>query len=85
VTTVATGLDNPRGLAFLPNATLPVGEAGHGGDVCFDDVCVGNSSQVSTIDLSTGTHTQRGSPPVAAGCAPSALSEEGPSVKSSAS
>src|SRR5262245_52597764 len=57
MTTVATGLDNPRGLAFLPNGTLAVGEAGHGGDVCVPGVCVGDSSQVSTIDLATGSHT----------------------------
>jgi hypothetical protein len=57
VTTVATGLDNPRGLAFLPNGTLAVGEAGHGGDVCFADFCVGATSQISMIDLSTGAHT----------------------------
>jgi hypothetical protein len=56
-TTVATGLDNPRGLAFLPDGTLAVGEAGHGGDVCVPGVCVGDSSQVSTINLATGTHT----------------------------
>ena len=59
VTTVTTGLDNPRGLAFLPNGTFAVGEAGHGGDVCFNggNACVGTSSQISTISLSTGTHT----------------------------
>lgn len=57
MTTVATRLDNPRGLAFLPNGTLTVGEAGHGGDVCIPGVCVGDSSQVSTIDLATGSHT----------------------------
>jgi glucose/arabinose dehydrogenase len=34
VTTVTSGLDNPRGLAFLPNGTFAVAEAGHGGDVC---------------------------------------------------
>src|SRR5262245_42723005 len=28
VTTVTSGLDNPRGLAFLPNGTLAVAEAG---------------------------------------------------------
>jgi hypothetical protein len=58
ITTVATGLDNPRGLTFLPNGTLAVGEAGHGGDVCVGGaVCVGATSQVSTINLANGTHT----------------------------
>jgi hypothetical protein len=59
VTTVTSGLDNPRGLAFLPNGTLAVAEAGHGGDVCIDGgaVCIGASSQVSTINLANGTHT----------------------------
>src|SRR5439155_12133018 len=32
-TTVATGLANPRGLAFAPNGTLYVAEAGSGGPV----------------------------------------------------
>src|SRR6266540_1196878 len=36
VTTVATGLDNPRGLGFAPNGALYVAEAGRGGDgPCF--------------------------------------------------
>ncbi|MGH3601872.1 MAG: ScyD/ScyE family protein, partial [Pseudonocardiaceae bacterium] len=33
--TVARGLDNPRGLAFLPNGTLAVAEAGHAGRLCL--------------------------------------------------
>lgn len=59
VATVTSGLDNPRGLAFLPNGTLAVAEAGHGGDVCINGgaVCIGTSSQVSTINLANGTHT----------------------------
>jgi hypothetical protein len=59
VTTVTSGLDNPRGLAFLPNGTLAVAEAGHGGDVCIHGgaVCIGATSQVSTINLANGTHT----------------------------
>jgi hypothetical protein len=31
---VASGLDNPRGLAFGPEGALYVAEAGRGGDVC---------------------------------------------------
>jgi hypothetical protein len=59
ITTVTSGLDNPRGLAFLPNGTLAVAEAGHGGDVCINGgvVCIGTSSQVSRINLANGTHT----------------------------
>jgi hypothetical protein len=61
VTQVASGLDNPRGVAFLPNGTLAVAEAGHGGDVCLGAggtmPCYGTSSQISAIDLATGGHT----------------------------
>jgi len=61
VTPVASGLDNPRGVAFLPNGTLAVAEAGHGGDVCLGTggtpPCLGTSSQVSAVDLATGSHT----------------------------
>jgi hypothetical protein len=61
VTQVASGLDNPRGVAFLPNGTLAVAEAGHGGDVCLGPggtmPCYGTSSQISAIDLTTGSHT----------------------------
>lgn len=56
---IASGLDSPRGLAFLPNGTLVVSEAGHGGDVCLgaDAPCLGLTSQVSTVNLATGAHT----------------------------
>ena len=55
VTTVATGLDNPRGLAFAPNGTLYVAEAGRGGSgPCFagpegEEVCFGTSGAVSML------------------------------------
>jgi hypothetical protein len=55
---VASGLDSPRGLAFLPNGRLAVTEAGHGGDVCVPDGhCAGMSGQISTINVATGSHT----------------------------
>jgi hypothetical protein len=61
---VAGGLDNPRGLTFLPDGSLLVAEAGHGGDVCVaypaapsGKDCIGTSSQVSKVDLSSGAHT----------------------------
>lgn len=58
ITPVTSGLDSPRGLAFLPNGTLAVAEAGHGGDVCFPGpVCLGLTGQVSKVDLATGSHT----------------------------
>src|SRR5512144_1917857 len=60
VTQVTSGLDSPRGLAFLRNGTLAVAEAGHGGDLCLGDggapPCFGLSSQVSTVDAAAGTH-----------------------------
>jgi hypothetical protein len=56
ITQVTTGLDSPRGLAFLPNGTLVVAEAGHGGDVCTGGVCLGLTGRISTIDLATGSH-----------------------------
>ena len=58
VAPLASGLDSPRGLAFLPNGTLTVAEAGHGGDVCFPGgPCVGTSGQISTLNVVTGWHT----------------------------
>jgi sugar lactone lactonase YvrE len=57
-TTIATGLDNPRDLAFGPDGGLYVAEAGHGGPYCIPgDTCVGYTSRISRIDTSTGTRT----------------------------
>jgi hypothetical protein len=55
VTTVASGLDNPRDLAFGPDGKLYVAEAGHGGPYCFQDTCAGFTSRISWIDQSSGT------------------------------
>jgi hypothetical protein len=58
VTTIASGLDNPRGLAFGPDGALYVAEAGHGGEECFkhpghgpveEESCVGFTSGASRI------------------------------------
>src|SRR5919108_2346848 len=54
VTTIASGLDNPRDLAFSPNGKLYVAEAGHGGPVCVSggpegDFCPGFTSGLSVI------------------------------------
>src|SRR5690242_15559659 len=62
VTPVASGLDNPRGLAFGPDGNLYVGEAGHGGPECVTggpeggQACFGFTSQISRIN-SDGSHT----------------------------
>jgi hypothetical protein len=64
-TTVASGLDSPRGLAFLPNGTILVAESGHGGDVCKSETnggqtinhCIGTTSQLSSVNLVSGAHT----------------------------
>jgi hypothetical protein len=60
VTTVVSGLDNPRDLAFGPDGRLYVAEAGHGGSLCFPGgpngtTCVGATSGISRINLRTGT------------------------------
>jgi hypothetical protein len=53
--TVATGLDSPRGVAFAGDRLL-VAEAGHGGAACFDGgpgaglVCIGPSGRISWIN-----------------------------------
>ncbi|GAB3439517.1 ScyD/ScyE family protein [Actinophytocola sediminis] len=55
VATIATGLDNPRGLAFGPDGALYVAEAGSGGAApCFPgpeggDVCFGASGAITRI------------------------------------
>ncbi len=55
ITPVASGLDNPRGLAFGPNGALYVAEAGEGGtDFCFDHAgfghaCAGMSGAVTRL------------------------------------
>lgn len=77
VTTVASGLDSPRGIAFY-NGKLIVGEAGHGGPTCFPvpiasgEACVGPTSQISWVNTTTGTHT-----PLVSGLYSISLGEEG--------
>ena len=59
VTTIVSGLDNPRDLAFGSHGQLYVAEAGHGGSTCLGDganaTCVGFTSQISQIDVAHGT------------------------------
>jgi hypothetical protein len=63
-TTVASGLDNPRGLALVGDDRLIVAESGHAGETCPPvlQFCFGFTSQVSSVDVRTGVHT-----PVATG------------------
>jgi DNA-binding beta-propeller fold protein YncE len=54
VTTVASGLDNPRDLAFGPGDKLYVAEAGHGGSECvpggeMGTQCFGFTSGISRV------------------------------------
>jgi CBS domain-containing protein len=59
VTTVVSGLDNPRDLVFS-HGRLYVAEAGHGGTAaCFSDpeagkACIGFTSKISRIDVARG-------------------------------
>jgi len=64
ITTIATGLDNPRDLEFGPGG-LYVAEAGHGGEPgskeCLsgptgETECIGFTSGISTIDASGQHH-----------------------------
>jgi hypothetical protein len=50
--TVATGLDNPRGLVLLGDHRLAVAEAGHAGSVCIGPgLCMGLNGQVTALRL----------------------------------
>ncbi len=75
-TTVAHGLDSPRGVAFAPNGTLYVAEAGHGGDACTIKsgvpLCVGTTSRISRVDTASGAIT-----PVVSGLYSRAVPNEG--------
>jgi hypothetical protein len=56
VTTVVSGLDNPRDLAFAADGALYVAEAGHGGKNCFTipqagTTCVGFTSAISRVNV----------------------------------
>jgi hypothetical protein len=59
-TTVVSGLDNPRDLAFSPNGRLYVAEAGSGGPHCVPGgpegtTCPGLTSGLSVVDIAAGT------------------------------
>lgn len=55
MSTVVTGLDNPRGLSFGGDGRLYVAEAGHGGPNCAGGTCVGMTSAVSRVNIAAGT------------------------------
>ena len=60
VTTVVSGLDNPRDLAFGPRGGLYVAEAGHGGPDCvaggeMGTQCAGFTSGISRVNVTAGT------------------------------
>lgn len=56
--TVARGLDNPRGLAVLPDGRLFVAEAGHAGPLCLGPgLCVGTNGAITAIDTHSGRRT----------------------------
>lgn len=70
--TVATGLDNPRGLEFAPNGALYVAESGRGGDgPCFagpegGEVCFGTTGAVTRIREDEQSRVLSGLPSIAA-------------------
>jgi len=48
--TIATGLDNPRGIVVLPSGRVVVAEAGHAGDLCVGPLgCLGLTGRVTAI------------------------------------
>ena len=71
ITPVASGLDNPRGMAFGPNRALYVAEAGEGGtDVCFDHAgfghaCAGMTGAVTRLWNGKQERILRGLPSLA--------------------
>jgi hypothetical protein len=71
ITTIASGLDSPRGLAFGRNGALYVAEAGRGGaGPCFPgpeggNVCAGDSGAVTRIWRGTQARVLEGLPSIA--------------------
>jgi hypothetical protein len=72
VEVIASGLDNPRGLAFANDGSLLVAEAGRGGPgPCFPgpeggDVCFGTTGAVTRIDRGRHERVLEGLPSIAA-------------------
>jgi len=56
MTVIASGLDNPRDLAFGPGGRLYLAEAGHGGSRCIPggeegDTCIGFTSKIDIVQI----------------------------------
>lgn len=72
VTTIASGLDNPRGMAFGPDGSLYVAEAGAGGaGPCYPgpeggEVCFGESGALTRVHRGSQRRVVRGLPSIAA-------------------
>lgn len=71
VEVVATGLDNPRGMAIGPNGYLYVAEAGRGGDLACvpgpegDEVCGGLTGAISLVSRAGQRRVVTGLPSLA--------------------
>jgi hypothetical protein len=82
ITTVASGLDNPRGMDFAPSGALYVAEAGQGGDAyCFvhpffGELCGGPSGAVTRIWRGQQKRVVTGLPSI--GGAPDGSFSDGP-------
>src|SRR5260370_17508906 len=62
VTTIATGLDSPRGVAFF-NGKLLVGEAGPGGGNCFNAPAVPFPISIANPPPTSPGHPPNAPPP----------------------
>ncbi|MET0132321.1 MAG: ScyD/ScyE family protein [Kibdelosporangium sp.] len=71
ITTLVGGLDNPRGLAFAPDGSVYVAEAGKGGTApCFEGpegpACFGTSGAITEVRPGTKRKVLTGLPSIAA-------------------
>ncbi|CRK56096.1 hypothetical protein [Alloactinosynnema sp. L-07] len=79
VTTIATGLDNPRGLAFAADGSLYVAEAGTGGTApCFPgetaaEVCYGATGAITKVGYGHQRRVVTGLPSIAGADGASAI------------
>jgi hypothetical protein len=72
--TVVRGLDNPRGLIFLPNGALAVAEAGHAGPLCLGPgECGGLTGRIIAVNPGGGRTLAAGFPSIGSPFAPFGL------------